>query len=110
MKKEKSGTKSVPPKIPQPNGGALYAGGVPGNKGGTGRPPNLARYKAGEALVDGVDRMKQLMYGAKEESNQIRAFEALAKLLPALTGEDPDNPIFTPEERKARLKALFDQR
>lgn len=29
-----------PAKIPQPHGGALNAGGTPGNKGGTGRPPN----------------------------------------------------------------------
>lgn len=27
-------------KRPQPHGGALNAGGTPGNKGGTGRPPN----------------------------------------------------------------------
>jgi hypothetical protein len=26
--------------VPQPNGGALKAGGTPGNRGGTGRPPN----------------------------------------------------------------------
>ena len=41
-KRLKTATKSAkPPTIPQPNGrGALYAGGVPGNKGGTGRPRN----------------------------------------------------------------------
>src|SRR5205809_602307 len=26
--------------VPQPHGGALNAGGTPGNAGGTGRPPN----------------------------------------------------------------------
>lgn len=30
-------------KVPQPHGGALNAGGTPGNKGGTGRPPNSFR-------------------------------------------------------------------
>lgn len=34
-----TGTKK-PAKIPQPHGGALNSGGTPGNKGGTGRPPN----------------------------------------------------------------------
>lgn len=29
----------APEKVPQPHGGALNAGGTPGNKGGTGRPP-----------------------------------------------------------------------
>lgn len=39
-----------PAKIPQPNGkGELYSGGVPGNKGGTGRPPN-----------EFVERMREL--------------------------------------------------
>ena len=106
-KKEKSGANSRPKLVPQPNGGALYAGGVPGNRGGSGRPSNLARFKAAEAVVEGVKRMEVLMYNAKEESNQIRAFEALAKLLPTLTGEDPENPMLTPEERLARAKALL---
>jgi hypothetical protein len=37
-----------PEKIVQPNGSALYSGGVPGNKGGTGRPPNEVRALARE--------------------------------------------------------------
>ena len=41
-----------PAKIRQPNGkGALYAGGVPGNKGGTGRPPNWLRDYCDELLA-----------------------------------------------------------
>lgn len=33
----------VPAKIPQANGGALYAGGVPGNRGGHGQPPSRVK-------------------------------------------------------------------
>lgn len=42
-----------PPLVPHPNanGGQLYAGGVPGNRGGPGRPKNEVR----EALLDGFD-------------------------------------------------------
>lgn len=32
-------TPAQPSLIPQPNGGALLSGGMPGNAGGTGRPP-----------------------------------------------------------------------
>lgn len=38
--RKKTTAKSTVPLIPQPHGGALKAGGTPGNKGGTGRPPN----------------------------------------------------------------------
>lgn len=37
-RKETTGKTSAPPKVPQAHGGALNAGGTPGNKGG-GRPP-----------------------------------------------------------------------
>lgn len=39
-KRRKTTEKSTVAKVPQPHGGALNAGGTPGNKGGTGRPPN----------------------------------------------------------------------
>jgi hypothetical protein len=43
---EKTPEPKTPPLIPQEHGGALLAGGVPGNKGGTGRPPNVLRSKS----------------------------------------------------------------
>jgi len=36
--------------VPQPHGGALNVGGTPGNKGGSGRPPNWLRDKCDELL------------------------------------------------------------
>lgn len=54
--KAKSAKKSAtrrPALIPQANGrGALLAGGVPGNKGGTGRPPNWLKDWCEELLAD----------------------------------------------------------
>jgi len=40
---EKSAATPVVEKIPQPHGGALLSGGMPGNVGGTGRPPDAWR-------------------------------------------------------------------
>ncbi len=51
---------SKPPKIAQPHGGALYSGGVPGNRGG-GRPRSVATQRAGETLGDVVRRMGQVI-------------------------------------------------
>jgi hypothetical protein len=39
---------AVPVLIPGPRGGALWTGGIPGNKGGTGRPPSALRQLARE--------------------------------------------------------------
>ena len=49
-----------PPKVRQRHGGALYAGGVPGNRGG-GRPRSVATQRAGEALDDVVRRIGQVI-------------------------------------------------
>lgn len=38
-------TAPVVGRVPQPHGGALNAGGVPGNRGGTGRPPDAFRIR-----------------------------------------------------------------
>ena len=51
---------SKPPKIAQPHGGALYSGGVPGNRGG-GRPRSVATQRAGETLDDVVRRIGQVI-------------------------------------------------
>ena len=36
-------TPAPPPKAQQPHGGAIYTGGVPGHRGGSGRPPKLIK-------------------------------------------------------------------
>lgn len=42
-RKKTAAKTAAPAKVPQPHGGALLTGGVPGNKGGTGRPPEWLR-------------------------------------------------------------------
>lgn len=39
-KKNNGDNKGIPDTVPGPRGGRLRTGGTPGNKGGTGRPPN----------------------------------------------------------------------
>lgn len=40
--------KRKPGRVAQPHGGELLTGGVPGNRGGTGRPPDLFRQRMAE--------------------------------------------------------------
>jgi hypothetical protein len=56
--KGKTAAKSAA-RIPQPHGGALLAGGVVGNKGGTGRPPNEWRERM-QNLIHREDVVKNL--------------------------------------------------
>ena len=42
----KTAAKTAVAKVPQGHGGSLYAGGVPGNAGGPGRPRSLVRAAA----------------------------------------------------------------
>lgn len=51
-KPSKRAAKTAIARIPQKHGGALLAGGVPGNKGGTGRPPNWLRDWCDELLAN----------------------------------------------------------
>ena len=85
--------------VPQPHGGALRYGGT--NKGGPGRPTNLAKEMAREAVEDLIPRLQKIAMGEEliakvrrrdssgapielettpEIRDQIRAFEALVKL------------------------------
>ena len=60
--------------------GNLLPGGVIGNKGGTGRPPNELRLKSRElfemAILQAMDRLKA---GAMTDSDLLRALEAGGK-------------------------------
>lgn len=44
-------------KVPQPHGGALLAGGVPGHKGGGGRPPSVVRAAALEGAALAIPKL-----------------------------------------------------
>lgn len=59
-------------KIPQPHGGALNAGGTPGNKGGTGRPPNWLKEWCDDLLAD-ADAKAQVEAILKDNKHQAYA-------------------------------------
>lgn len=86
-----------PAKIPQPHGGALYAGGVPGHRGGPGRPPSMLRellrgsfaerLAVLEAIADGQPIVRvRLPDGSESETvvsaspaDRLRALDLMAK-------------------------------
>lgn len=67
----------VPAKIPQRHGGALYAGGVVGNRGGPGSTPSVLRQTARESLAK---RLKVLELVADGEPIQKIRLNLLAIL------------------------------
>lgn len=113
--KKKSGPKSGPTLVAQKHGGALLTGGMPGNKGGTGRPPNALRELARQEMErhDLIPHLAILGKTAQREGDQITAITALARMaIPQQVdvGENPESPLLTPDQRQARLKALLDGR
>ncbi len=50
-------------KIPQPHGGALYAGGIPGHSGGTGRPPSAIRQTLRAGYDERIPRLLEMADG-----------------------------------------------
>lgn len=57
--------------IPQPHGGALLTGGVPGNKGGTGRPPDWLKALKREAASDAVVQVKEMLSRRELDADQL---------------------------------------
>lgn len=56
--------KPMPELVPRPNGaGALYRGGVPGNRGG-GRPPKLAPNP--EEIIEAIERVEAELASVKK--------------------------------------------
>lgn len=71
--------KKTPKLIPQPKGkGALLSGGLEGNKGGTGRPPNWFKEFC-EDLLASPDVKKQMEQVAKDKKHP--QFSNLLKLI-----------------------------
>lgn len=68
-----------PELIPQKHGGALYAGGVPGNRGG-GRPPSAVRQLAREAFEARIPMLADLADDSQQRTrDRIRAIDVLGK-------------------------------
>jgi hypothetical protein len=75
----KTATKSAKPsKIPQSNGrGALYAGGVPGNKGGPGRPPSILRAELRDDYATRKSFLCEVIDGAVKVKTEVPLSEVL---------------------------------
>lgn len=81
-KAAKSAAKAAKPAlIPRPNGkGALLAGGVPGNRGGTGRPPSVIRERLRGSFDERVKILEQIADDPKATAaDRIKAVDMLAK-------------------------------
>ena len=65
--------------VPQKHGGALLAGGVPGNKGG-GRPSNELRGSLREILDEGLPHLQEFATGVSgTPSDQLKAIDIAAR-------------------------------
>lgn len=100
MAPSKSPAKSAelpsPEYVPQAHGGAILAGGKPGNAGGTGRPRNDAREKLANIVNGiGVEYVRKVLAGEEEGAtiqHRLDAFEKAAKFgVGALKSVDEDD-------------------
>lgn len=80
--KPKSTGKTTVIKVPQPHGGALNAGGTPGNRGG--RPSGIIRRGFANVLDDhGLDFVTGVLTGKEKEatvSDKLKAVDQAAKI------------------------------
>ena len=84
--RKKTADETPVPLVPQPHGGALLAGGVPGNKGGSGRPPAAFRVKMRDLLADdGVEVAREILRGNPDQSGKVPDHALRVRLLGQLT-------------------------
>jgi hypothetical protein len=87
----------LPKLIEQPHGGALLSGGVPGHKGGGGRPPSLVRALCLGSFAERIKVLEQIADDpASSPSDKRAAVDTLGKYAGLLkvehTGAD-DTPL-----------------
>ena len=73
------------PLVPQPHGGALYAGGVPGHRGGGGRPPSELKARIRERCAsfmeeEGVAIVQDIAREGTHDSDRLKAVQLAASL------------------------------
>lgn len=70
----------VPAVVPQPHGGGLYTGGVPGNHGGPGRPPSVLRERLRGSFEQRVPVLEGIADDQKADpQDRIRAMDVMGK-------------------------------
>lgn len=74
--------KNEPELVPQPHGGALLSGGVPGNKGGTGRPPSTIRRRLRGSFEDRIPTLEKIADGEVKATaaERISALKLMAQI------------------------------
>ena len=77
--------RDVPRLVPQPHGGALYAGGVPGHRGAGGRPPSELKARIRERCAsfmeeEGVEIVQDIAREGKHDSDRLKAVQLAASL------------------------------
>jgi hypothetical protein len=98
------------PKVPQPHGGALNAGGTPGNKGG-GRPPKAFKNFLAELRND-PDAQDALARAAKDPA--LGSFGAAWKLASEYDDDKPAKKIevveaLTTAERAEKVRKILER-
>ena len=95
-------------KVPQDHGGALNAGGTPGNRGGAGRPSAGVRAAFLDALEHGPARLKAIIDAPESrDADKIAAILAAARIGLASQVEVMQPEPLTPTERAERVAALL---
>jgi hypothetical protein len=80
-----------PEKIPQPHGGAIYSGGVPGHRGGPGRTPSALRAAFRESLATRLQIAERIADDDKASNgDRLRALEFMGRV--GLRDKDDDEP------------------
>lgn len=91
--------------MPQPNGGALLAGGVPGNRGGTGRPKSEVRAAALAGADEAIPILRAILKNGKaRKAERIAAGRELLKYGLGLQREVSMDEV---RERLSRTIALL---
>jgi hypothetical protein len=101
-------TGTTPAKIPQPHGGALNAGGTPGNVGGTGRPASVIRDRLRGSFDDRIAFLEKVTDGAVESTvaDRLKAIDMLARY--GLGVKDETTVRVVDPEVRARVRWMFD--
>lgn len=70
----------LPALVPQPHGGALLGGGLPGHAGGGGRPSSVLRERLRGSFQERVKVLEEIADDPKADpQDRIRAIDMLAK-------------------------------
>ena len=70
----------LPALVPQRHGGAVYSGGVPGHRGGPGRPSSVLRDRLRGSFEDRVSVLEAIADDKEADpQDRIRAVDVLAK-------------------------------